>query len=93
MLRRSARCLLHIADTWKGTDGEHETKFAEAIIEGLLENGRLTAEQVSSLITSHAIVQGTLFTTSICRFTAVLLGSWAVESMSLPKLPRASCVN
>ncbi|KAK9867086.1 hypothetical protein WJX84_012227 [Apatococcus fuscideae] len=43
---RSARCLLHIADTWKGTNGQDETKIAEAIVEGLLENGRLTSQQI-----------------------------------------------
>lgn len=43
---RSARCLLHIADSWISCDGQDDTKIAEATIEGLLENGRLTAEQV-----------------------------------------------
>ncbi|KAK9864804.1 hypothetical protein WJX84_000731 [Apatococcus fuscideae] len=43
---RSARCLLHIIDTWGHIDSPATSKIAECIIEGLLENGRLTSDQL-----------------------------------------------
>ncbi len=69
---RAARCLLHINQTWKDSDSPSHTALAEGIVDGLLENGRLTAEQV---------LEFTAVSTNTCKLILSVMLAFTLADM------------